>query len=377
MAWIEARKRSDGGTSFLVRWRLGGSRAGRPQLETFGAGSDARNRARAEGFRDTVAAAGEQWPEGWVKDDIRAWLIGWDRSPKTKANYHGLLHGVFAYADDHGEVSENPLRRTAPKRSRIRQSQPDLRFLTEAEFAAVTRAAGPDAELLAAAVGTGLRFGELTALWVGDLDLCHRTLRVTKAWKRDGADGEQDIPAWLRKTLRATHAMRGHHLGNPTTPRSRRTVELSPELAALLRRHTACYTHRTGTFRYWAASGMLANRLASTGEPRRPPPGSGPSSTDPAPRPGSSPAGSPARVGRSPTASRIHHPSPSHRRGPREPDGPASDPPGQRPPIGTLIPLHPLQAPRSLRRGLDDLDDLDGFPFGGRRRCRRVPPQAS
>ena len=158
MAWIEARKRSDGGTSFLVRWRLGGSRAGRPQLETFGAGSDARNRARAEGFRDTVAAAGEQWPEGWVKgagfvreqppaepapgpprsvlqvgtdyvaqmvdcssgqrsryrgqlrvlatvqvrgprgtyrpfdapiaavteDDIRAWPIGWDRSPKTR-----------------------------------------------------------------------------------------------------------------------------------------------------------------------------------------------------------------------------------------------------------------------------------------------------
>jgi hypothetical protein len=30
--------------------------------------------------------------------DVKAWLIGWDRSLKTKANYHGLLYGVFGYA---------------------------------------------------------------------------------------------------------------------------------------------------------------------------------------------------------------------------------------------------------------------------------------
>ncbi len=67
MAYIEQDRRSDGGTSYVVRWRLGGSRSGRKQRETFGAGTDAQNKARAEGFRDMVAVAGEFWPDGWVK----------------------------------------------------------------------------------------------------------------------------------------------------------------------------------------------------------------------------------------------------------------------------------------------------------------------
>ena len=94
-----------------------------------------------------------------------------------------------------------------------------------------------EGDLLRVAVGTGLRFGELTALWVSDVDLAHRSLRVNKAWKRDGENDEQETPARLRKSLGAKHAMRGHHLGNPKTPRSRRTVTVSDEIAAVLDRH--------------------------------------------------------------------------------------------------------------------------------------------
>ena len=54
-------------TSYLVKWRLGGTRPGRMQLEIFGAPSDAPNHARAEGFRDMVVAAVEFWPDGWVR----------------------------------------------------------------------------------------------------------------------------------------------------------------------------------------------------------------------------------------------------------------------------------------------------------------------
>lgn len=314
MAWIEPKKRNDGGTSCSVRWRLGGSRTGRPQVETFGAGSDAQNRARAEGFRQMVIAAGEYWPDGWVKgegfvrdrgvdgdeamrpprsvqdvgleyvgqivdcspgqrsrykgqlrvlkgvevrgqrgsyrpfdarvdavteDDVKAWLIGWDRSLKTKANYHGLLFGVFNYALEKREISQNPLLRTAPKRSKIKQSQADLRFLTEQEFATTAEVAEDDGDLLRVTAGTGMRYGEVTALWVSDIDLRHKTIRINKAWKRDGEDGEQDIPAWLKKQLRDKHTMRGHHLGNPKTPKSRRTIEISDEVAAVLARHVA------------------------------------------------------------------------------------------------------------------------------------------
>src|SRR5215207_10287498 len=168
--------------------------------------------------------------------DVKAWLIDWDRSLKTKANYHGLLYGVFNYALEQGFLTVNPCARTAPKRSRIRQSQADLRFLTEAELATAVRVAGADGDLLTVAVGTGLRFGEVTALWVSDVDLVHRTIRINKAWKRDGENDMQETPSWLRKSLRAKHEMRGHHLGNPKTPKSRRTVTISSEIARLLSR---------------------------------------------------------------------------------------------------------------------------------------------
>ena len=310
MAWIEARKRAAGGTSCTVRWRLGGTRDGRPQNETFGAGSDAQNAARADGFKRMVEAAGNNWPEGWVKgegfvkvrddsaaqeiaprllkdvgldyvdqivacspgqrkryksqirvladievrgpsgmyrpfgghvgavteDDVKAWLIGWDRSMKTKANYHGLLTGVFTYALERNLVTQIPTLRTAPKKRQIKQSQSDLRFLTEKEFAITARAAGDDGDLLGVTAGTGLRYGEVTALWVSDVDLKHKTIRINKAWKREGDDGAQEVPAWLRKMLRPKHVMSGHYLGNPKTPKSRRTIEISDKVATILKR---------------------------------------------------------------------------------------------------------------------------------------------
>ena len=52
--------------------------------------------------------------------DVKAWLIGWDRSLKTKANYHGLIHGVFAYAVKQGHLAGNPAIGTAPRMSRVK-----------------------------------------------------------------------------------------------------------------------------------------------------------------------------------------------------------------------------------------------------------------
>jgi hypothetical protein len=69
MAWIEKRKRGDGGVSARVVWRLGGTRDGTYQAETFSAGSDAQNLARADGFKKMVDAAGQRWPDGWVKGE--------------------------------------------------------------------------------------------------------------------------------------------------------------------------------------------------------------------------------------------------------------------------------------------------------------------
>ncbi|MFT4008821.1 MAG: site-specific integrase [Nocardioidaceae bacterium] len=303
MAWITKRKRADGGVSVTVVWRHGGARDGAYQSETFGAGSDAQNLARADGFKKMVDAAGQRWPDGWVRGegfvrppgetdpmktpprfidvgekyvrqivdlspgqrkkylgnlrvlektkvsgsyvftrpvsaiteaDLKAWLIEWDRSLKTKANYHGLMHGIFAYALKQGHLTSNPAIGTAPKQSRVKQSRPELRFLTEKELGRAAELAGKYGDLLAVTAATGLRFGEVSALWVKDVDLAHRTIRVNKAWKEEGDDGATDIPGWLAKQLRPKHTMRDHYLGNPKTPKSRRTITIPPTIAKVL-----------------------------------------------------------------------------------------------------------------------------------------------
>lgn len=305
MAWIEKRKRSDGGVSAYVAWRLGGG-SGPRQTETFTAGSDEQNLARADGFKKMVESAGEYWPDGWVKGegfvrprgvdpmveppafptigeeyvrqivditpgqrkrylsqvktlaktevrdglpfanpvtaigerDVKAWLIDWDRALKTKANYHGLLYGVFNYAVEQGFLSVNPCARTAPKRSRVKESQAELRFLSEDEFGSVvSKSAGygySATEVIQVTAGTGMRYGEVTALWVSDVDLRNRKIRISKAWKRVGENGETETPSWLKKQLRGKHKMREHYLGNPKTPKSRRTISISPGIAAIL-----------------------------------------------------------------------------------------------------------------------------------------------
>ncbi|WP_426595625.1 tyrosine-type recombinase/integrase [Cellulomonas sp. McL0617] len=66
-ALIDARTRSDGGISYRVRWRLGGTRAGSWQSETFS------TRERAASFKLDVDDAGQMWPDGWVKG--RGWVV--------------------------------------------------------------------------------------------------------------------------------------------------------------------------------------------------------------------------------------------------------------------------------------------------------------
>ena len=284
MAWIEQRRRADGGLTARVIWRLGGGRDAVRVSETFSVGSTAQNLARADGFKRMVEAGGERWPDGWVKGEgfvrppdvadpltrpprfdeigeeyvrqivdlspgqrkrylgqlqvlawtpvrgslvfegpvtaigeahLKTWLIEWDRSLKTKANYHGLIFGVFAYAVKRGYLAANPAKGTAPKQSRVKQSRPELRFLTERELAAAVRLAKGHGDVLAVTAGTGLRFGEISALWIGDVDLDRGTIRINKAWKRNGEDDATDTPGWLARQLQPKHAMRDHHLGNP------------------------------------------------------------------------------------------------------------------------------------------------------------------
>ena len=57
------------------------------------------------------------------------------------------------------------------------------------ELRTAVRLAGDHGDLLAFTVSNGLRLGEVAALWCGEVNLVRGTVRVNKAWKRDGEDG--------------------------------------------------------------------------------------------------------------------------------------------------------------------------------------------
>jgi integrase len=97
---------------------------------------------------------------------------------------------------------------------------------------AVAAGTAEDRDLIEVAVGTGLRWGELTALQVRDLDLDAPVprLSVRRAWKRNKRkpDGTYVLPT-----------QPPYYLGTPTSKRSRRRITLAPTIVAILRRRIA------------------------------------------------------------------------------------------------------------------------------------------
>lgn len=120
-------------------------------------------------------------PEKWIKRPLK---------PKTIANLHGLLYAILQSTVECEPPLRgyNPCSKTQLPRLDDGDGEDDeMVFLTAGEFAFVYSLA-PDEikDMLAVAIGTGMRFGEFTALQVRDLSLTGDTpsLRVSRAWKR-------------------------------------------------------------------------------------------------------------------------------------------------------------------------------------------------
>ena len=275
MAAIKKRQRSDGTHAYRVTWILGGGRGGAWQSETF----DTERAANA--FRRDVEIAGHQWPPGWVKgsgyvpaqadaeeairtpfmdlaerylgtrhrvqgdtlaryrnqaralsehfawveemDDeaVSAWvraMLDRGKSAKTIANYHGLLFSICAFGVKKELLTANPCTETVLPDRDDHNGEEIGCYLDRDELALLISCIHPDSrDVATVAVGTGLRWGELAALQPRELALtgANPTLNVVRAWKK--IDGQWE-------------------LGAPKTRRSRRTISLSPEVAAVLQR---------------------------------------------------------------------------------------------------------------------------------------------
>lgn len=136
-------------------------------------------------------------------------------SAKSIKNAHSLLSSVLQHQVEDGTLPGNPARGIRLPTDRQQTREPV--FLTRGQVAALVAACPPAQQpFVAFLAGTGLRWGEATALTVGDVDLDGPIplVRVTKAWKK-GA--------------------RGFYLGSPKSRAGRRSVSLPASLVAELR----------------------------------------------------------------------------------------------------------------------------------------------
>lgn len=195
--------------------------------------------------------------QGLTDQDVRRW-VNWraeqhhGSSPKTISNYHGLLYAVMQTAIQRGLRASNPCAGTRlPARgSGLDADLAENVFLTEQQFALLAECMFPadperlgagdaqpvhagsrmDRWLVEAAVATGMRWGELSALQVRDLALTTGpgrtpTARVRRAWKRNPPAGS----AYHRDGVGQ------YYLGGPKTRKGRRVVTLSAHAALVLR----------------------------------------------------------------------------------------------------------------------------------------------
>lgn len=269
MASIETRERADGSTAYRVKFRINGKQDG----ETFDTeeaalefkalcaeiGPEAAVRVRdARDGQESKCPTLREWfehyqkhrtgPEdgtvaedervarrSWMRDlgdlpldvidrdAVATWVnrqkrtitrLGKPTSAKSIANQHGLLSQVLQAAVDDDKI---PLTKNVAKGMALPQGEvEEMVFLTHDDFARVlTQIPTWWKPLIITLAGTGMRWGEATALRWGEVNLDgpKPTIRIVRAWKKG-------------KTQRV--------LGIPKTKKSRRSISLPPQVVDIL-----------------------------------------------------------------------------------------------------------------------------------------------
>ena len=154
--------------------------------------------------------------EKWIR-----WYEGKGLSAKTVEQARSLLAQIMQAAVDRDLIDKNPVRGVRS----VKGTSEQMTFLTPAEFTILAAHCPREAlPLVSMLYGTGMRWGEATALVWGDLDLeaTPATARIWRTWKR---------------------GKRGYELGTTKTRRSQRTVALPREIVDLLPRPGAGDEH--------------------------------------------------------------------------------------------------------------------------------------
>jgi integrase len=180
----------------------------------------------------------KKWIRG-CEDGTHPWLVRrvpgskppvYEPRPLSPTTVHRLMvqcSAVYSAAQKRGRVTSNPFRDERGRLHRVGRRDRDqheaMTILTHEEWAILAEAlpAGVPRDLSSLLVGTGLRWGEATALAVGAVDPLAKppVLHVGRAWQDDGEGGWQ--------------------LGTPKSVRSRRTVSYGLAVLEALIPHLA------------------------------------------------------------------------------------------------------------------------------------------
>ncbi|MGW2379261.1 site-specific integrase [Streptomyces sp. NPDC001658] len=154
-------------------------------------------------------------------DQPEQWLIP-KASPKSIRNWHGIMFCVMQSAVDAAEQLRvsNPCAKTRLPRADD-QTEEEMCFLEHDEYALISRELrkiDPNAaDLTDFLVGTGLRWGEISALQRRDVNERKKTISIQRAWRRQ-EDNTFEV-------------------GPPKTKKARRTLALAPGQMEMLRPH--------------------------------------------------------------------------------------------------------------------------------------------
>lgn len=191
--------------------------------------------------RDIAPTLGEIPLASLTREDIAAWVqrmeteispkTGRVVTPKTIRNRHGFLSGALKAAVVAGHIPSNPAEgRRLPRKTGDGDGDgegEDIRTLSRDEYRLLlgntTEYWRPLVEFLVAA---GCRWGEASALKPSDVDLDAGTVKIRRAWK---------------------HNSKGYSIGPPKTKRSRRTINIPPDvLNQLDYSHEWLFVNRSG-----------------------------------------------------------------------------------------------------------------------------------
>ena len=167
--------------------------------------------------------------------DLKDWLIDWDRSLKTKANYHGLIHGVFAYAVKRGYLTANPAVGTAP-RSRGSGSHGRSCASSPRRELRGRRPAGRPATATCSGLRSGPGCGSASSARSGSATSTSTGARSgsTRRGSETARTTPPRSPAGWQATRGQAHRCATTTSGFPKTPKSRRTITISAAVAAAL-----------------------------------------------------------------------------------------------------------------------------------------------